>query len=299
MFTYSFDDFSYVDKPIIIPEGAVFFRGIPNGKNIVNLNVLRDSIPIYLGSKSVAKLYSTNINDKFYSLQLKKDIKLIDIRKVISILPFLLNTFDASDSNNNHIATVLKVVLGLTNIDEQIVLLNNMSGIPEDRKQNLINFAKEKRLFNLGVRVPITNLDAEMVLLLKKIFSSYYDGIIAPQLYSPFEYNDYTHEEIIKFDTKNLEIINEINTEKIIEFNIISILDKNLLKTYFNANPLYVGGKKLKYIDKNKAFENNKFVSKTQKLIEKSFKNITINPELWNNSSHIFRKHLDNAYFLH
>lgn len=297
MLTYSFDDFPYVDKPIIIPEGTIFFRGISNGKNINNLNVLRNNIPIYLGSKSVAKLYSTNINDKFYNLQLKKDLRLIDIRKVIYILPFLLNTFDASDSYNNHITMVLKVVLGLTNIDEQIALVNNMSGIPKDRKDNLLNFAKGKRLFNLGVRIPITNLDAEMVLLLKKIFSSYYDGIISPKLFSPFEYNYYTHEEIIKFDTSNLEIINEINTEEIIEFNIINILDQDLLKTYFNTTPIYTGGKKSKYIDKNKAFENNKFLSKTQKLIEKNFKNITINPELWNNSSHIFRKHLNNAYF--
>jgi hypothetical protein len=85
----------------------------------------------------------------------------------------------------------------------------------------------QNRLINSGVRIPITNLDANMVLILKQIFSNYYDGLIAPKLITPFELSGYSHEEIIIFDTDALEIVQDQNIN-INQKYIGQILGKNM-----------------------------------------------------------------------
>lgn len=58
MITYTFDDFSYVDRPIMIPKETVFYRGISKGKTIDNLQILRPDVPIYIASKHVDDAYT-------------------------------------------------------------------------------------------------------------------------------------------------------------------------------------------------------------------------------------------------
>ena len=298
MYTYNFDNFPYVDKPIIIPENSLFYRGISDATNIKNLDVLRKDIPIYLGSHNVATAYSFNENDKLYIIKFKKDLKLLDIRKAISLLPIIINTMPVNDKNKNLI-NYLKVTLGITNIHEQINLIN----IPDDRKNNMINFANSNRLLNSGVRMPITNMDAVMIVILKKIFSSYYDGIISPKLNTPFEPSGYSHEEIIIFDTNNLEIVNRNQIAEIIPLNINSLLDGNitsfkLTRLNFDTMDIYVGGKNLpKFIDRNEPFYNKKWMQNITKRVDKAFKNKHVNPDLWNHTVLHVKKHLDFAEF--
>jgi hypothetical protein len=293
MITYTFSDFPYTDKPIIIPKHAIFYRGISKGKNIAKLNVLRSDVPIYVGSIDVAKSYSHSDRDLFFKLQAKKDLKLIDIRKVISLLPLILNKLDINESNKN-IINLLKVVLGITTLNEQIEITKTLDGIPADRIKSLEEFLKTERFFNLGVRIPITNLDSTMVLILKQIFSNYFDGVIAPKLITPFDPSGKSHEEIILFEASNLEILDGNNNIDIVD--IISILDGT--KTIYLNMETYSGGTTIKsdYIDKNELFLNKKWLDKTSKLIKQSFEKISIKPELWNNSKHRIEKHLDYVY---
>ena len=295
MITHVFSDFPYIDKPILIPIHAVFYRGIAKGKNIKNLEVLRENMPIYLVSSLVAKYYSTNDNDIFIKIKTKRDLRLIDIRKVISLLPMILNTLPVNDLNTQLIKT-LKLSLGITNINEQIDIIKT-TDIPQDRIDRMIDFSKNNRWFNLGVRIPITTFDATIVLILKQIFSSYYDGIIAPQLITPFEINGKSHKEVIIFNANKLDIINDdlVNIE---EKHILNILDGtkiNLLNM-----PMYIGGSgNMSYfIDKNKQLYDKKWYNKTSKLVEKAFGNISIKPDLWNNSIHYMQRHLEHATWL-
>lgn len=300
MYTYNFENFAYVDKPIVIPENALFYRGISNATNITNLDVLRKDIPIYLGSYNIAKAYSFDERDALYIIKFKKDLKLLDIRKAISLLPVIINTMPVTDENKNLI-NYLKVTLGITNIHEQI----NLVDIPDDRKNNMINFANSNRLLNSGVRIPITNMDAVMALILKKIFSSYYDGIISPKLNTPFEPLGYSHEEIIIFDTNNLEIVDINQIAEIIVDDIVALLDNNrtsikLTRLNFDTMDIYVGGgaRNLpKFIDKNEPFYNKKWMKNITKRVDKAFENKHVNPDLWNHTILHVKKHLDFATF--
>lgn len=207
----------------------------------------------------------------------------------------IINTFDPNNEYNQRMSTIIKLVLGSTSIDEQISILQQLEQIPKERIDKLLIFSKQSRLFRTGVRIPITNFDAELILLLKKIFSSYYDGIIAPQLSTPFENNNLSHEEIILFDANNLKILdnNKINIET---KNIIDIIDGT--NTIYESFPLITGGyKKSIFINRNKYFDNQKWLNKTEKKINKNFPNIAIKNDLWNNSYYIIDRHLEYAYF--
>lgn len=298
MITYLFDDFPYVDKPIYIPINTVFYRGISRAKTIQNLNPLRKDTPIYIAPKYIAESYSSGNTDILYRVYLKKELRLIDIRKVINLLPMILNKSNTNEYNIR-MSNIIKLNLGVSTIDDQISIINQIKEIPKDRIDKLIEFSKKFRLFRTGVRIPITNFDSEIFILLKFIFSSYYDGIIAPQLPSPFEYNNMSHEEIIIFNADNLELLPNENNVLIEQRNIMSIITGSQEPHNFDLFPIVVGGKykKSDFINRNKYFDNEKWLAKIQKKINKNFPNISIKDDLWNNSYHIIHRHLELSSF--
>jgi hypothetical protein len=229
--TYTFDSFPYLDKLLTIPPYTVFYRGVPNGKNIPNLDVLRSSTPIYIASKDIANRYSmVPENDLLFKISNIHELKLIDMRKIISMMPMILNNIEYNNNKTNiSIFNNLKIVLGFTSIDEQIALLQKDDF--KYRIKQLIDFSNTPRFVNSGVRLPITNFDQNMILIIKEIFSSYCDGIISPQLKTPFETSGFSHEEIILFDTSKLKIV-DFNDANIVEKHITTLFGLVLLKFF-------------------------------------------------------------------
>jgi hypothetical protein len=290
MITYDFSDFPYVDKPIILPIHTVLYRGISEAVKlgVTISDVLRKNVPIYLGSQNVSKAYSKGENDKLYKIAALEDLKLIDIRKVIALLPMFVNMLP---NNNEGLVNVLKISLGISTLDEQIEIISQSSQISDDIKEKVIKFSKKKRYINSGIRIPITSIDASMVVILKQIFGTYYDGVIAPRLFTPFSDINYSHEEVIIFYPEKLQVITqEVDVE--IE-PLTNILDGT--KQIFLMTDVYTGGSS-NYQDKNIAFNDKKWLTKYTKYVKKHLGNLVINPELWNNSKH-FITHLKHASF--
>lgn len=293
MITYDFKEFPYTDKPIYLPENTVFFRGISSGRTIEKLDIFRKDMPIYLASESTATAYASGKDDYLIKCYCTKKLRLLDIRKMIRILPIILNT-NLINANEIFDCNVLKLVFGICDLPEQLSLLTNfVTNIPVERVDNFKSIAP--RLFNLGFRVPITNLDSLMFLKMKSIFGNYYDGIISPRLYTPFEVHQpeqKSHEEIILFDASNLAIINSsVNIEL---KPIVSILMNESEAKRFAGMNVITGGTKIhksdrkRFHERNKYFENPRWLKKHQK--QQTMEPIVQN--LWNNSYWILEPHL-------
>lgn len=273
-YTYDFADFPYVDKTITIPVGSIFYRGIPNSKGcqLNTQKILRKDVPIYIGPEKVARAYCSGVNDAIYILETKKEIKLIDIRKVIAVLPMIMNMLPMNSDNEPSINA-----LKISTLQEQIQLLSNSSNLNNERKDRILQFAQIKRYIDTGIRIPITNIDRIMLVILKTIFGSFYQGVIAPRLYTPFEASGYSHEEILIFDP--YEYFHMADTNVSVQTIPITGIFITLLTT-----PIHIGGR-FSYEDKNIGFNDKKWLAKYTKLVKKQFKKLIINPDMWADKS--------------
>lgn len=277
--TFNFSSFNYYDKPIILPPNTVFYRGIPNGKNIPNLDILRKEFPIYLGSDEISKAYCSGENDLCIKIANKDFLKLVDIRKIINMLPMILNMIPYKQENKQ-IIDILKLTLGICSLSEQMHIISNYN-ISYEKRKRLIDFHNKERNINTGIRIPVTDADSLMIQIMKSIFGNYYDGIISPRLKTVYETNGFSHEEIIIFDTKKLYILE--NNENVEKLHINKILNEEMI---FKIDNVLIGGK-YGYQDKNLHLTNDeKFIKKTKKFAKLLFpkkqrteKNIKLNFE--------------------
>lgn len=270
-YTYQFQEFPYFDKLIKIPMNTIFFRGISGGKNFPNTQILRKDKPIYISSENVAKAYSTNKNnDKFVKIVNIEELLIIDIRKIISLLRIIIN--DVQDKQElTEIINIFKISLGISTIDDQIQLLEPYKDALKDRFTKLIEYGKKIRLLNTGIRIGITEIDANMTSILSNIFSSYCDGIIAPRLNTVFEEVGKSHEELIIFNVNKLQILNDNVDIKI--KNIIDLFtDMKQYKLFYSD--IFIGGYYNKFIDKNEGFDDEENYKKIKKLAKLFSKNI-------------------------
>ena len=125
------------------------------------------------------------------------------------------------------------------------------------------------------------------------MFSSYCDGIIAPKIFSPLQYDLYLHEEIILFDVNKLRLINEdiivklenissiiTTTNKPFKFSTHSLGSTNK-DIQFNA--YMQGGNKI-IQDKNIFFDDKNKVKKAKRLAKRLAKYFGFESSDLNNS---------------
>jgi hypothetical protein len=130
------------DKLITIPETTIFYRGVSGGKHMTDEQILRPGKPIYIASEDIASAYCRNPeNDRCVQFITTDNLKLLDLRKIISLLPFLLHDIEPNNNNNN-LTNILKITLGISSLDEQIELLDNYKTIFADNYKRIITYKK-------------------------------------------------------------------------------------------------------------------------------------------------------------
>jgi hypothetical protein len=320
---FDFKEFDFTDGIINIPENTLFFRGIQDEKNIKNLTILRPEKPIYLTSKEVA--HTKYKSEKLYCIKNTKILKLMDIRKIMYLLLMMIDSYNADfrDSEYRNSVIILTISLGLCELPTQIHLLDNFLKVNNVNDVNILNgysrLVKYLEAYKLnkqdilgmsgglywkkGVRIGLTDIDIEMTILLKELFSDYCDGYIAPQLFSPIQNNFFMHEEIVIFDApKCLNVINEPNKQDIM-FNHISFLFTLHYKSFtfkYHANNYLkfksnmIGGHIFEIEDRNMYCKNiKKFVKSAKKFARKFVKKIPHDQEQDNNPREVQLTPLD------
>jgi hypothetical protein len=249
MTTYLYANFDYIDTFLDIPANTVFYRGVPEGVEIIR------NYPMYLAPEHIAKMYG-----KCIALYNNKSLKLVDIRKLINILPMIINSqeYDVStDINILNSIQYLMMGLGITTYENQIRMFANMTtrtlenpSFDQSLREQVL--AKLKKMFDYrpksnpleaprGVRIGETTINGKIILIMKELFKNYCDGYIAPQLPSPYHDEGFVHEEIVLFNPKNfIEIYNGNVSDK----PITDILPNNKINLKFDkiSKTIYTGG---------------------------------------------------------
>ena len=212
MTTYSFDDFDYVDRFVILPANTVLYRGVPD-----NVTEVLQNYPIYLAPEEIAKLYG------------KLKIKLIDIRKMIGILKYILSTIRSFDNDTMNSVAFLSIAFGLVSYRAQINTIENYykqikSTIKPEFVSIIQNRINNMKTYNFnqsphnpieiqGVRTGDIKINGLSLMIIKELFSGLCDGYIAPRMFSPYQEEGFVHEEIVIFDpkNKNIEIVDTID----------------------------------------------------------------------------------------
>jgi hypothetical protein len=294
MNTYSFENFNYTDGYIYLPKNTIFYRGVD--KNVSEL--IRD-IPIYLGPKYIAKLYSGGVKENIKTIATFSSIRLFDLRKIMNILPMIMD-----NSKNKKMCEMLMIAFGLCSYKDQIDLFGNFCVqmmqnekidkkiIPELKKKlhymDTFNWSTVKNgvahnpIIPRGIRIGEPNIDNKVMLILKELFKDVCDGYIAPKLFSPYHINNIAHEEIVIFNPKKelyevLDVADDIEitniNERINQNHIPLIIDNlNLWMSKVKTGGTY------KYVDKNSFFDNlsEKDYKKYSAQAKKFVKNLNI-----------------------
>lgn len=231
-----FDEFPpVIGKSIIIPKNFLFFRG-----HSIKENVLSET-PKFFGNEEVAISYS--LNKKLSCFTNTKEIKLLDLR----YLKLFLQPILSNRSNNNYDEIIARTMMafGICSYKKQIELVKHFYSEYKNIENSMKNFEKEinnKKIMGInpiepqGFRIAETNNDAYVFLFLQKLLGEYCDGIISPQLSSPFhiEKNNKTMtSEIILFNPKKAGLV--LIKDKIIkqDFDIKKLLEvKNDYKPF-------------------------------------------------------------------
>lgn len=203
MTSLEFSSFDYVDTDIIIPEGVIFYRGVPR-----NAHAVISDKPIYLANERIAKEYG----DKVVQIQCQKPLRLLDVRKLKNHIRLVITSRVRDTVDTVRAIFFLTIAFGLCSYDKQVQLLQHFLDENEttppvkadfQKRLNVMKNAKTGPLNPLepeGVRVAETSIDGHVMLILKELYKGLYDGYIAPRLHSPFHAQGSTHEEVVVFD---------------------------------------------------------------------------------------------------
>ena len=293
MQTFNISEFDYTDNFIYLQTDTVFYRGIKSDKKLSETEILRDR-PMYVSSKDIAALYG-----KIYILKTKTSLRLLDLRKIMNLLNYILDYTD--DYNGN---LMLMIAYGLVPYNLQIQMFQNFiedmfkRGMVKQKAisdiQNKIEYMKNFKFTNIprnpvitkGVRIGEPYIDMKCLMILKYMLKDVCDGYIAPKLKSPYHINDEAHDEIVIFDpVNNLELIDDdidiINALKLNQKPIsINIYEHNKpvvltpkVKIFISKNG---GGKNIKHIDKNEIFNNKKLYKEANMFAKKYVKSLKV-----------------------
>ena len=291
MTTYKFATFNYIDQDIILPAETIFYRGIDSPIRLKKDDIIRN-YPMYIGPKDIAEHYGT-----VYQLRANKHLKLLDIRKLKTLLKLIITSRKSNDGAVLQSIRYLTIAFGLCSYVGQINLLDqyllDISGLVIDKDQledvkNKIEIMKKTNPTSIlnplepeGVRIAETTIDGKVMLILRELFKGIYDGYIAPKTWSSFHVGNYTHEEIVIFDPIKSEI--DMDDTKTVKTQFLSkLLDHNYksydLKDNFYEMKIYgkvkIGGQV--YEDKNKFFDDKKEVKKAEREAKLFMKNVNI-----------------------
>jgi hypothetical protein len=284
--TFDMSNFDYTDDFIILQPETVFYRGIKNCKKnkLKESEIIRDK-PMYLGSKEIAKMYGD-----VYCLCTSTSLRLLDLRKIMTILTYVLDYTDDYYGN-----LLLTIAYGLVPYNLQLQMfkkfnddmisqgkvptknINDLNEVMEHMKNFKFENIPTNPLIKRGVRIGEPYIDMQCLLILKHMFKDICDGYIAPILDSPYHINNKAHEEIVLFNPKDcLFIINDIDIEIQPISDRIHTRDQSViitpkLKIFIpktaESSPLASGN--ANYVDKNKIFDKKKLYKKTNLYAQK------------------------------
>lgn len=195
---------------ILIPAGAIVWRGFnPIYPAISNR-------PAYYGSKTFAQGYADKYGVNATPFITSRPLNLLDIRymKVLLSQLFEDNKHNLSDKD---IIIATTVSFGLCSLQHQITLFkdrykpifastnpaydNLKKGLTQLESIVKVSYYEQK-----GYRIAETTNDAIVMGFLKELFSSNYDGYIAPNITTPFHIekaNFLLNSELVLFDPVN------------------------------------------------------------------------------------------------
>lgn len=182
--------FDYTHGVIPVSYKSTWYRAYDSNQKPIMKN-----IPTYFGDMEVAFLYSKNNENRLLGeFKCKRPLYLMDIRYVMSFLPFLIN----QNFENLEILKKITIALGLCSFEKQITLLEELNeSNPNTNMESSIERMKEfsksqtfpewtNPIELRGVRVGITDIDYEVMCWLKLLLEKCVDGIISPMMHSPF-----------------------------------------------------------------------------------------------------------------
>lgn len=228
-----FEHFHYFDNLLELPKHSLFYRGV--SRSIRNEDILKRTLIFLTCNKELARYYG---DGHYCSIETTKPIKVMDLRKVGSLLSIML---DFMPKTNNRVLLSLMTSFGfITDMTTQYQSLKCISDMNQDYSElrdaasyfyNKMNVKKKE--YNIiynpkGVRFSITSVDGYAYEACKSIFGRYFDGIISPNL-DTIESNTKTFQgcELVLFEPEQcLKLVNE-NERNITEVQLNTMLFQN------------------------------------------------------------------------
>ena len=198
------------------------------------------------------------------------------------ILQYLLSTITSLDKNAMNCAAFLSLAFGLTSYIGQVNALENYYQQSKHRMKPGMFDIVQKRLKSMksynfrdspknpieigGVRTGDLFINGMAVGILRELLSDICDGYIAPRLFSPYQEENFIHEEIVIF--KPIEFLELYNITKIPEIKSI-IFSPSISCKYKNTiNTKILKGGSF-YEDPNKFFDDIKNINEVKRLAKK------------------------------
>ena len=207
---------------ITIPNNTLLWRSYDKNYPII------DDRPAFFGSREVAIKYLNIGNRECKVFSTTHELRLIDIRYMQVIVNELLKNNKQMNMDTLNVIKTLTLGLGLVSYNRQLKLVVERYDLLNRREHSDIEdlYIKMKKFRDYhesdpliwanqglnkleleGVRIAETMNDIEISIYLQHIFRDYYDGFIAPRLFSPFHNNNYNDAEILLFNPMCCNII--------------------------------------------------------------------------------------------
>lgn len=197
-FALKIKEFDYTHGIITLPKESIWYRAYSPNRPLLT------GTPLFFGDIEVAFINTQQDNRHLGEFKCMRSLRVLDIRYVMSILPFVF----CKDSPDMEMMKKITISLGLCSMEKQMQLLREL---PEHKYPNLPESIKRMETFVgldakpnwtnpielKGVRVGIT--DYLVMMWLKDLFGNVVDGIIAPVLPTPFHDQSMMYEELIIF----------------------------------------------------------------------------------------------------
>jgi hypothetical protein len=162
-----------------IPPNLILYRGYDTHHPSVS------NKPAYFSGKEVALGYAEKNNRVLGAFTNTRELKLLDIRFMKTLLRELFDTNYKSD--NSSLAITLS--FGLCSLYHQLILAKERFKDKPPEGLKALNATYKNSLFEQpGVRIAETTNDAESMGFLTTIFKGFVDGFVSPRIETAFHY---------------------------------------------------------------------------------------------------------------
>ena len=196
-FALKIKEFDYTHGIMTLPQESIWYRAYAPNRPLLTNN------PLFFGDIEVAFINTQQGNRHLGEFKCTRPLRVLDIRYVMSILPFVF----CKDSPDTEMMKKITISLGLCSMEKQMQLLRELSAdeypnLPDSirRMEAFVGLDTKPNWTNpielRGVRIGITDIDYQVMMWLKHLFSHVADGIIAPALPTPF--HDQMFQEVDK-----------------------------------------------------------------------------------------------------